>query len=255
MKRVARIAGAVAVSLFSFSQGVSPALAETPPPGPRDISGRYLSTGDSTKSVSIKAVDAGVYRAFGDGWEGVGFFDGATYWGVFHPVRGAGTEPHGTLRGTLRPDGSLAVHGEIVAKAPRGFDVVWTLDPGSSPYRQPRPRRPEGESPDKIRVTPGSDQLPALGDYVYVEELPEAMTKVPPSYPDAARAAKVEGTVPVQAPVGKDGRVRDAQIVKSIPELDEAAGAAVRRWAFRPAMAGGKPVAVWVAVPVRFSLR
>jgi outer membrane biosynthesis protein TonB len=29
----------------------------------------------------------------------------------------------------------------------------------------------------------------------------------------------------------------------------------VRKWTFKPARASGAPVAVWVAVPVRFSLR
>ena len=72
---------------------------------------------------------------------------------------------------------------------------------------------------------------------------------------DEARASKVEGTVLVQALVGKDGRVADTKIVKSVPGLDEAAANSVRQWVFKPAMAGGKPVAVWVAVPVRFSLR
>src|SRR5256885_6076896 len=31
--------------------------------------------------------------------------------------------------------------------------------------------------------------LPKFGDYVYVEELPEAITRVAPAYPDAAREA------------------------------------------------------------------
>jgi protein TonB len=99
------------------------------------------------------------------------------------------------------------------------------------------------------------DVTPAPGEYVYVEELPEAITKVPPSYPDAAREAGVDGTVLVQALVGKDGRVADTRIQKSIPMLDAAALASVRQWRFKPALgAKQQPVAVWVAVPVKFTL-
>jgi TonB family protein len=105
-----------------------------------------------------------------------------------------------------------------------------------------------------VVVTPPDPSDPKFGDYIYVEELPEAITKVPPTYPDAARRAHIEGTVMVQALVGKDGRIHDTKIVKSIPELDEAAVAAVRQWIFKPALANHEPVAVWVAVPVKFSL-
>ena len=95
---------------------------------------------------------------------------------------------------------------------------------------------------------------PGPGDYVYVEELPEAITRVPPSYPDAARQEKVQGTVMLQVLVGKDGRVHDAKVVKSIGPLDDAAIAAARQWVFKPALSKGQPVAVWVAVPMKFTL-
>ena len=107
----------------------------------------------------------------------------------------------------------------------------------------------------QIQVAPPSgDDLPKYGDYVYVEELPEAITQVKPDYPDIARSAGVEGTVTVQALVGKDGKVKDTKITKSIPMLDAAAEAAVKQWVFKPALSNNKPVAVWVAVPVRFQL-
>jgi len=108
---------------------------------------------------------------------------------------------------------------------------------------------------DQIVVAPPSEEeLPQFGEYVYVEELPEAITKVPPTYPDMAREANVDGTVMVQALVGKDGRVKDVRVVKSIPMLDQSAMDAVKRWVFKPALSNNKPVAVWVAVPVRFTL-
>ncbi len=105
-----------------------------------------------------------------------------------------------------------------------------------------------------VVAPPTEEELPKFGEYVYVEELPEAITKVAPQYPDLAREASVDGTVMVQALVGKDGKVKDTRVVKSIPMLDAAAIAAVRQWVFKPALSNNKPVAVWVAVPVKFTL-
>jgi len=101
---------------------------------------------------------------------------------------------------------------------------------------------------------PAEEELPQFGQYVYVEELPEAITKVQPQYPDIAREAGVDGTVLVQALVGKDGKVKDVRVQKSIPMLDASAVAAVKQWVFKPALSNNKPVAVWVAVPVKFQL-
>jgi TonB family protein len=131
------------------------------------------------------------------------------------------------------------------------------------------PPEPEVASPPPITIAPyppldgaltiapyppPDGALPKFGDYVYVEELPEAITKVAPEYPTTCREQGVEGTVMVQALVGKDGRVKDTRIIKSIPMLDAAAVAAVRQWVFKPALAHNQPVAVWVATPVKFSL-
>lgn len=107
---------------------------------------------------------------------------------------------------------------------------------------------------DNIVVAPPSDDMPKLGEYVYVEELPEAVTKVKPEYPDIARQANVDGTVLLQVLVGKDGKVKDAKVVKSVAMLDASALAAVKQWIFKPALSNNKPVAVWVAVPMKFTL-
>jgi len=107
---------------------------------------------------------------------------------------------------------------------------------------------------DSLVIAPPSDNMPGVNDYVYVEELPEAITKVSPEYPDIARQSSMEGTAIVKALVGKDGHVKDTVVVKSVPVLDDAAVAAVKKWVFKPALSNNKPVAVWVAVPVKFSL-
>lgn len=90
--------------------------------------------------------------------------------------------------------------------------------------------------------------------YVEFVELPEAILKVPPSYPDSARQAGIEGTVRLQALVCYTGLIARTRIVASIPALDAAAEEAVRQWVFKPATADGRSIAVWVAIPVKFTL-
>ncbi len=54
------------------------------------------------------------------------------------------------------------------------------------------------------------------------------------------------------------GTVQDAYIGETsqkLPLLDDAALDAVWQWKFAPGAFEGAPVALWVAVPVRFSLR
>ena len=107
---------------------------------------------------------------------------------------------------------------------------------------------------DLIEMDSTGKKFPAFGEFVYVDELPQAITRMPPTYPELAFKAGVEGTVLIQALVGEDGRVLDTKVVKSVPVFDDAAVQAVHQWTFKPAMANDKAVAVWVAIPVRFSL-
>lgn len=110
-------------------------------------------------------------------------------------------------------------------------------------------------SGDQIQVQAPTDEGDGkLGEYVYTDELPELITRIQPVYPDLAREAGVDGTVQIQALIGKDGRVKDLKVVKSIPMLDKAAMDAVKQFVFKPALANNHPVAVSVMVPVRFSL-
>src|SRR5262249_30436931 len=52
---------------------------------------------------------------------------------------------------------------------------------------------------DSVVIQPTGDELPKFGEFVYVEELPEAVTRIPPEYPEIARQSGMEGTVMVQA--------------------------------------------------------
>jgi protein TonB len=81
---------------------------------------------------------------------------------------------------------------------------------------------------------------------------PVKIKDVTPVYPATAKAARVGGTVTIEATIDTDGKVSDARVVKSVPLLDEAALNAVRQWEYKPSSVGGKPVPVVVTVNVNF---
>lgn len=160
-------------------------------------------------------------------------------WGRL-PIDRRGDEVWSALREALAGDPYFAPEAPPPAR------------PSQPPSRQ-RQVPPSHEDSLKIQLT-DPKHTPRFGEFVYVEELPDAAKRVPPTYPEAARKAGVHGLVVVQALVGRDGRVQDARVVWSVPGLDAAALEAVRQWEFKPARAKGEPVAVWVAVPIKFSL-
>jgi protein TonB len=91
-------------------------------------------------------------------------------------------------------------------------------------------------------------------DYRAVEELPVPINTPAPIYPDMARSGDVEGAVTVMALITKDGRVSDVKVTEGNWVLHDAAIAAVKKWTFKPALQQHKPVAVWVEIPLNFTL-
>jgi len=76
-------------------------------------------------------------------------------------------------------------------------------------------------------------------------------------YPPIAIEARQEGKVIVKALIGKDGIVKEVNILKGLPGtgLDEAAMTAVLQTPFEPAYQRDKPVLVWVEIPIDFKLK
>jgi TonB family protein len=109
---------------------------------------------------------------------------------------------------------------------------------------------------DSLDPGRGTETVPGM--MVYVETLPEAIGKVAPHYPEEARSKGVEATTIVRALVGRDGRVRETLLPRTeqrFRPLQRSAVEALEQWTFKPASSNGKPVAVWVAIPIRFTLR
>jgi protein TonB len=93
-------------------------------------------------------------------------------------------------------------------------------------------------------------------DFVPFEKEPVVIHRVEPVYPEFAKKAGLEGQVYVNIWVDKEGKVRDVKVLKSDSEIfNEPVIAACKQWIFSPAMMKNGPVAVWVAVPFRFSIQ
>jgi TonB family protein len=75
-------------------------------------------------------------------------------------------------------------------------------------------------------------------------------------YPEIARKSGIEGKVLVYALVSAEGRIEQVKVMQSLIGCDEAAIDAVRSVRWQPAIGeNGKPVKVWVMVPIEFRLK
>jgi TonB family protein len=80
------------------------------------------------------------------------------------------------------------------------------------------------------------------------------LTKVDPVYPPVARAARVQGTVVLEAIIDEEGNVADLKAISGPPLLIQAAIDAVQQWTYRPYLFNGQPVEVRTTVNVVFRL-
>ncbi len=72
-------------------------------------------------------------------------------------------------------------------------------------------------------------------------------------YPEDALKAKVQGTVILLVQISEKGEIGKVRVKKTLGgNCDQAAIDAVKSIKWKPAKVKGKPVAVWVSVPVRF---
>lgn len=81
------------------------------------------------------------------------------------------------------------------------------------------------------------------------------IAQVKPSFPPAARAARVSGSVTLQAVISRTGRIKSIKVMKGDPVFNEAAMEAVRQWRYTPQMLGGQPIEVTSTIPVNFSFQ
>lgn len=73
-------------------------------------------------------------------------------------------------------------------------------------------------------------------------------------YPPLAAQANVQGTVRLQAVIGKDGSVADLEAVSGHPLLLQTALDSVRQWRYQPTLQDGQPVEVATTIDLNFRL-
>ncbi len=239
-----------------------------PRPTPPPVVGRRIAPDQYPTPVVIRRVfGAAVGFAIEPMGVFLGFLEDGVCWGVFR-----GHDGGGTFRAVRTTDGRYHAQGEYTQGRRGRFDGDWRfIDEIPEVRRTPEPAEhtvwPPGRSPDPRREPPPSfdhpigppehvddGPMPGTGDRIVLDTWPEPTRKTAPEYPAEARIRGIQGTVAVQALVDRNGVVREARVVNSIPALDAAALEAVRQWRFPPATSAGRPAAFWIVVPVKFLL-
>ena len=129
----------------------------------------------------------------------------------------------------------------------------WRYDaPAEAPLSFTVPVR-IGKAPEIMAFNPApADGTLRVGGTI---KPPEKVRDVRPVYPPIAKAANVAGIIIIEVRIGKDGRVEEAHVLKSIPLLDEAALDAVKQWEFTPTLMNGQPVPIIMTTTVNFTLQ
>lgn len=75
-----------------------------------------------------------------------------------------------------------------------------------------------------------------------------------PIYPPLAKAARIQGTVVLEATISKQGTIENLTVLSGHPLLIQSAMDAVKQWRYKPTLLNGEPVEVITTITVNFSL-
>lgn len=75
-----------------------------------------------------------------------------------------------------------------------------------------------------------------------------------PAYPHLALITRTQGTVRIQATIGRDGSISNLQVLSGPPLLIEVAKEAVRQWRYQPTLLNGESVEVITEIDVNFTI-
>jgi TonB family protein len=75
-----------------------------------------------------------------------------------------------------------------------------------------------------------------------------------PKYPEEAKKAGIQGTVLLDAVIGKDGNVKELTVQSGPKALRQSALDAVHNWRYKPYLLNGDPVEVKTIIRVLYSL-
>lgn len=81
------------------------------------------------------------------------------------------------------------------------------------------------------------------------------LTKAVPAYPPAAKKARIQGTVVLEAMISKEGTVENLRVLSGPQELQQSSLDAVRQWTYKPYLLNGDPIEVKTTVNVVYWLK
>ncbi len=147
-------------------------------------------------------------------------------------------EPEGPL---ARPARRMLCGSEACTPLPAVADTR-KLDQGEIPWIQPF-------------GSAGSSQGEDIAEITEEVQPPRKVFTPHPRYTQAARKARHQGTVVLQAVIDEAGKVIEVEPLQGLLfGLTEATVETVRSWRFEPASRQGKPLKVWYRATVSFSL-
>jgi protein TonB len=122
-----------------------------------------------------------------------------------------------------------------------GMEGLGGSDSMASMFGESNKPKIKAEAPKKVNISAGVMQGMLL-------------QKTQPVYPPIAKAARVSGTVVLQATISKNGTIENLHVVSGPAMLQQAAMDAVKTWRYRPYLLNNEPVEVETTVNVIFTL-
>jgi protein TonB len=113
--------------------------------------------------------------------------------------------------------------------------------PPPEPPKSPQVKKHDPEPVRTIQVSRGVQEA-------------KLIRRIVPEYPPLARTARVQGSVQLVAHIGRDGTVRNIQVMGGHPLLLRAAVDAVSKWVYSPTLLNGAAVEVVAPIDVNFTL-
>jgi TonB family protein len=139
-------------------------------------------------------------------------------------------------------------------------DIHRTVRPGSNSVRvdlQPGSHAPPvTDAPADSVADTAANMTSSAAERVQISADTTAMVSrsVTPGYPMLARQMKVQGSVILQALIGRDGFIQDLRVLSGPPILASAAQEAVKQWHFKPHYQGPDTVETQAKITVNFTI-
>ena len=137
-------------------------------------------------------------------------------------------------------------------------DAHQTIRPGSNSVKVDTQSRPvvraAAEPPIEVHSDPPIAANAADRGRISNVSATVVTESVRPDYPMLARQMKVQGSVILQALIGRDGLIQDLHVLSGPPIRAAAAREAVRQWHFKPHLLGSQAVETETRITVNFTI-